>query len=193
MRRRYQKIQSREKINSILEGARIGRLSTIDRDGYPYITPLNFVYWNEAIYFHCSHRGEKLDNLIADNRVCFQVDIPLAYLDTQFDSLMDPCEVGQLYQSVVIRGKAEIVDELQEKVGALNALMGSHEGDAHYDSILPEMKGVGACAVVAVRIKAITGKENLVQNKSEEEKEKIRDYLTKRNLPNDMIAAKLIR
>lgn len=192
MRRKKQQIEDRERINSILRRTQIGRLATIGTDGYPYITPVNFVYWEDSIYFHCARAGEKLDNIAAENKVCFEVDIPLSYLDSGYENLKDPCEVGQFYQSVIIRGRAEIVEDPEEKLGALNALMGCHEGDQNYCGIQPAMKGFDGCLVVAIRIESISGKENLAQTKSAEEKENIRQYLSERNRGPDAETVKMI-
>ena len=45
MRRKYYEVTDPEKINEILSSVNIGRLVTNGADGYPYITPVNFVYY----------------------------------------------------------------------------------------------------------------------------------------------------
>ncbi len=115
-------------IDSLLGRCRIGRMATIGVDGYPYITPLNYVYLEGAVYFHCARTGEKLDNIAHDSRVCFEVDIPLAYLDLDYyGDIPEACLVHQFYHCVIIRGKAEIVSDIDEKIRALNGLVASHE------------------------------------------------------------------
>jgi uncharacterized protein len=193
MRRKQFEITEKKEITTILATTRVGRLATLGQDGYPYITPVNYVYWQEAIYFHCSLKGEKLDNIRRHGKVCFEVDIPLAYLDTGYDTAMPVCDVGQYYQCVIIRGRAEIVEQPAEKVAALNALMAAHENVSKFSAITAETPAVKACAVVAVRIDSLSAKANLAQKKTELEKEKIRIYLRQRGLPGDRDAAALIR
>jgi len=193
MRRKKEEITDSTTIAEILKNARVGRLATLGADGYPYIVPVNYVYWREGIYFHCARQGEKLDNIRRHDKVCFEVDLPLAYLDTGYDKSMPPCDVGQFYQCVVIRGRAEIVEDIAEKVDALNALMASHEGVEEFTAITAATPAVALCMVVAVRVESISAKANLAQKKSAVEKEKIRDYLEKRGLPGDAEAAGLIR
>ena len=193
MRRSQCEIKNLEEIVAILERCTIGRLATLGADGFPYITPVNYVYWQESIYFHCSHRGEKVDNIKRDSRVCFEVDIPLAYKERACAPEAAPCSVHQFYHSVIIRGKAEIVTDSTEKVAALNALMASHEKNPRYNEIVAEMHEVAACSVVAVRVMTMTGKSDLGQKKSPEEKAVIADFLKQRNLPGDTEAAELIR
>ena len=55
------------------------------------------------------------------------------------------------------------------------------------------MPAVAACAVVAVRVETMSGKSDLAQKKSDAEKEMLRSYLQRRNLPGDAEAARLIR
>ncbi len=192
MRKKLQEISDRSKIEEVLKKCRVGRLATLGEDGYPYVTPLNYVYFKDTVYFHCALKGEKLTNISRHHKVCFEVDIPLAYLDTCYDKSIPPCEVGQFYQSVVIRGRAEIVSHMGEKIAALNALMASHEGRSTFSDISVESKAVAFCHVVAVRIDSLTAKENLAQKKSATEKNRISAYLRKRGLPGDKKAADLI-
>ena len=193
MRRSQCEITKKQDIEAILKRCRIGRMATTGTDGYPYITPVNYVYWQESIYFHCAHKGEKMDNLLRDPRVCFEVDIPLAYKGTDFDPQAPACQVHQLYHSVIIRGRAEVIGDPAEKIAALNALMASHEGVDDFSGITAGMPAVAACAVVAVRIEKMSGKSDLAQKKSDDEKEMLRVYLQRRNLPGDAEAARLIR
>ena len=134
-----------------------------------------------------------MENLLRDPKTCFEVDIPLSYLDTGFDAEMPPCSVGMFYHSVIIRGRAEVVEGHQEKLSALNALMASHEKRPGYNGITGDMKPVDIRAVVAVRIDSVSGKENLAQSKTEGERGRIADYLQERSLPGDREAAALIR
>lgn len=192
MRRKFNEITEQKVIEGILQRARIGRLATLGQDGYPYITPVNYVYFRGGIYFHCARQGEKLDNLRRHPQVCFAVDLPLAYLDTAYDRDLPVCDVGQFYQSVVIRGRAEIIEDAVEKVQALNALMASHENAAGFAAITAVTPAVALCTVVAVRVESISAKANLAQKKSSGEKEKIRSYLRHRGLPGDKETAELI-
>jgi hypothetical protein len=185
MRRKFNEVTDKKDIGAILLGARIGRLATIGQDGYPYITPVNYVYLRGSIYFHCALQGEKLDNLQREPKVCFAVDRPLAYLDTGYDASMAVCDVGQFYQSVVIRGRAEIIGDVTEKVEALNALMACHENHPGFAAITATTPAVARCVVVAVRVESLSAKANLAQKKSAEDKEKICAYLQQRGLPGD--------
>ena len=194
MRKRHCEITSRAEVDVILGHGRVGRIATHGADGYPYITPLNYVYHNGSIYFHCARSGEKLDNLKRDSRVCFEVDIPLAYLDLDYyGDNPESCGVTQFYRSVVIRGRAEIIKDIDEKTAALEALVASHEPDGRaFQKITADTKAFNLCEVVAVRIERISGKSELAQKKSDEEKQALSTYLKNRDLPGDAETAALI-
>lgn len=193
MRKKRCEITENQVMEDILTRCRVGRFATVGADGFPYIVPVNYVYWNGSIYFHCAREGEKMDNLRARPKVCFEVDIPLAYLDsTYLPQGMPPCTVHQFYHSVIIRGLAEVVEDSKEKVDALNALVASHEPGVKLVEITKETPAVDICAVVAVRILSMTGKSDLAQKKSGPEKQQLAAYLKERGLPGDEEAARLI-
>ena len=192
MRRKQCAITDQEKIREILNRSRVGRLATTGRDGYPYITPVNYVYHQDSIYFHCAHKGEKVDNILADDRVCFEVDIPLAYLDLAFDPSRPPCQVHQFYHCVIIRGRACIIEDPQEKLAALNALMAAHEQRPGFAAITSDTPAVALCTVVAVRVENLSCKSDLAQKKSDDERQRIGAYLKGRGLPGDDEAAGLM-
>jgi len=193
MRRKQNEITEGKEIDALLKQCTVGRLATIGRDGYPYITPVNYIFLNGKIYFHCAGSGEKLDNIRQDPQVCFEVDIPLAYLDSGFFQEENPCGVTQFFECVIIRGRAEQVMDLQEKVEALNSLMAVHEKVEGFSGVRAEMKGVAACTVMAIRIDSISGKSNLAQYKTKNERQRITDYLTQRGWLGDRETVERIR
>jgi nitroimidazol reductase NimA-like FMN-containing flavoprotein (pyridoxamine 5'-phosphate oxidase superfamily) len=160
-------------------------LATLGADGFPYITPVNYVYTNDCIYFHCALKGEKLDNIARDNRVCFQVDIPLAYLDLGYHPDGDVCSLHQFYHCVIIRGRARVVPEGGVKTSALNALVAAHEPDRSPAPVHADMAAYKACAVVEIRPATVSAKSDLAQKKSLEERQALARYLAKRGRPGD--------
>ena len=72
MRRKDRQVFGKD-IEDILINGEYGTLSTIGDNGYPYIVPLNYIYYNNSIYFHCAKDGHKLENIRQSNKVCFCV------------------------------------------------------------------------------------------------------------------------
>ena len=156
-------------------------MATIGQDGFPYITPVNYVTLNGNIYFHCAPKGEKLDNLTRNPLVCFEVDVPLSYIDVGLDPDRPICNLHQFYHCVIIRGKAAIVDEDQLKLDALNALVAKHEKTDDFKKVTANMSGYKACIVVEIKPESISAKSDLIQNKSETDRRAVAKYLYKRN------------
>ena len=71
--RRIKQAASEEEILSVLDTAQRGILSVIGENGYPYGLPINYIFHDEKIYFHCAREGHKLDAIRANGKVCFTV------------------------------------------------------------------------------------------------------------------------
>ncbi len=189
MRRNHSEVKDPREIARILSSTNIGRLATVGRDGYPYITPVNFVSLDGKIYFHCAPKGEKLDNLLREPRVCFEVDVPLAYLDIGLDPARPICHLHQYYHCVIIRGTAAEVREKVLKLAVLNALIAKHEKTGEFEPVTAAMPGYKACKVIGIRPDSISAKSDLGQNVPDENRRTIAEYLYKRNQPGDREAA----
>ncbi len=50
-------------IESLLLEEQVGRLATINANGFPYITPVHFIYFNKKIHIHGLNKGQKIDNI----------------------------------------------------------------------------------------------------------------------------------
>ncbi len=191
MRRKFCEITDREEMIRILDSTNIGRLGTLDAQGYPYITPVNFIFHHGCVYFHCAPEGEKLDNLARSPRVCFEVDVPLAYLQASFNPERDPCRTHQLYRSVIIRGSARIVPDGELKTAALNALVAKHEANRDIPSVNPDGAAYKTCRVIEVKPEKMTGKADLAQNKPQQGYRRyIAERLAERGLPGDLEAVR---
>mgnify|MGYP002153786778 CR=1 FL=1 len=175
----------------ILASTNIGRLATVDAEGYPYITPVNFVFHEGCVYFHCAPEGEKLDNLTRNPRVCFEVDVPLAYLQVDFNPERNPCRTHQLYHCVIIRGAARVVPDGELKTTVLNALVAKHEGGRDFPAVTPDSASYSTCRVVEIRPERMTAKSDLAQNKPQSGYRRlIAEHLAKRGLPGDLEAVR---
>lgn len=84
--RRKDKQISIEEAMGLLTEAEYGILSTVGADGQPYGVPLNYVYKNNTIYFHCALIGHKLDNLESNPKVSFCVVGETKVLPSEFST-----------------------------------------------------------------------------------------------------------
>jgi hypothetical protein len=190
MRRNQCEVTDPAEIERILSSTNIGRLGTTGADGYPYITPVNFVRINGNIYFHCALEGEKVDNLLRDPRVCFEVDIPLAYLDAGFNLERPVSQLHQFYHCVIVRGAARVVPDGPLKTAALNALVAKHERGTDFDPVNEGMPAYRICHVIEVRPEHVSAKSELYQKKPEEVRRAVARYLVARGRPGDRETAR---
>ncbi len=160
MRQSKKEIKDTAVITELLNICHVGHLGTVGKDGYPMVKPLNFVFNEGKIYFHSAKEGEKIDNIRMDNRVCFEVDLPIAFVKGVKGN---PCRAEYLYRSVIIKGKAYIVEDRTDKLFALRHLMEKYQpgGDC---GDFPEAK-LEITAVVRIDIEEMTGKEDIGKDK----------------------------
>jgi nitroimidazol reductase NimA-like FMN-containing flavoprotein (pyridoxamine 5'-phosphate oxidase superfamily) len=108
--RRAGKELSKETAEKILNEASYITLALHGDDGYPYSLPVNHIYADGKVYFHCALEGHKLDAIGGDERVSFSVvarsDVISAKFHTDF-------------LSAVAFGRARVVSDDAAKRSAL--------------------------------------------------------------------------
>ena len=100
MRRSRQQLSQAEAEDILCRG-QTGVLAVHGDDGYPYAVPLNYVYRDGRIYFHCAQAGHKFDAIARDGKVCFCV------IDR--DEVV-PDQFATYYKSVVAFGRARLLE-----------------------------------------------------------------------------------
>jgi uncharacterized protein len=155
MRQSRKEIKDSSVIIDLLNACPVGRMGTIGEDGYPVIKPLNFAYHDGRIYFHSALEGEKIDDIRRDNRVCFEIDLPIAYVK----SIESPCRSEYLYRSIIIKGLAAIIEDDDERIFALRCLMKKYQPESgHVDFPAEKLAITG---IVRIDIEEMVGKEDL--------------------------------
>jgi nitroimidazol reductase NimA-like FMN-containing flavoprotein (pyridoxamine 5'-phosphate oxidase superfamily) len=175
------KIRSFEKIKEFLKVEHIGRISSIDKNGFPQIIPMNFVFLNDAIYLHSHVRGEKLENISRNNKVGFEVDKELEFLPSYFEDPNDASLADTLYISVVIKGVGSFVIDRKEKTLALNALIAKYQPEGQYEPIKSDMEVLDEVTVIKVTPQTIHGKYKIGQNMNPKDRMDLAQKILKRN------------
>ncbi len=112
--RRQDRALNRPETEEILVNGRFGVLSMNGGDGYAYGVPLSYVYLENIIYLHCALEGKKLTQIRQDNKVSFCVVEEAEPLPTEF---------SMKYKSAMVFGKVFEVDNDEEKLKSLIALV----------------------------------------------------------------------
>lgn len=142
-----------EAVSALLERAAVGRISTINEDGYPYTVAVHFVYEDGKIYFHGLPKGQKLDNIARCAKVCFEVSEMKSLL---VEGLESPCKADTAYESVVALGDAELLTDAAKKRKILTKIIDKFM-PRHRDLPMEENR-VNGTAVVEIRVAQLTGK-----------------------------------
>ena len=174
-------IKSKTKIIKFLNEEDTGRISSIDKHGFPQIIPMNFVFLNDSVYMHSHIRGEKIENIKRNSKVGFEVDRNLEFLPSYFSDPEDASLADTLYISVVIKGEALLVENNEEKVLALNGLMKKYQPEGRYKPMDKDMDVLDATAVIKIIPEEMNGKYKIGQNMSKEEKIDLANKIKDRN------------
>lgn len=117
-------------------------------DDYPYAVPVNYVYDGDAIYIHCARQGHKIDSILRNPRCSMCI--------VEKDDVI-PEEFTSYFHSVIVFGKAEIVEDETIRLKALRLLCGKYSpGIDPTDEIAKFLKAV---CIVRINIDRMTGKE----------------------------------
>lgn len=117
MRRSLKELTNEREINYLLSTAKVGYLGLYDNEG-TYVVPLNFVWKDQKIYFHGSDQGRKMDAIKSNKRVCFTIAEDKGTVANPI-----PAKTGSAYTSVMVFGEINILDDLNERTVALQAML----------------------------------------------------------------------
>ena len=150
MRRKEKEITAPEEIEKILMESRVCRLAMVDGDK-PYIVPMNFGYSKGCLFFHSAKQGRKIELMKKNPNICFEVD---ELIKLKKASLA--CDWGVDFKSVIGSGKVVFLEDLKEKIHALNMIM-SQYSDRKFE-YTEEM--IEETLVIKVVIDEMTGKQS---------------------------------
>lgn len=126
MTRREREVTDINEIIKILDESKVLHLGMVDGDE-PYVVPMNYGYTLEngklTIWLHGAKRGRKLDVMRANPKVFFEMECGI----TPFEGEI-ACKYGITYASIMGKGIAEIVEDIETKKYALSILMKTQTG-----------------------------------------------------------------
>jgi nitroimidazol reductase NimA-like FMN-containing flavoprotein (pyridoxamine 5'-phosphate oxidase superfamily) len=154
--------------------AEYGTLATMGADGYPYAVPVNFVFHNGNIYFHCATVAHKLDNIGYCSNVSFSLvtDVWVVPLIPDKDVNGNDLKFNGFdtnFNSVIIFGYAKEVLE-EEKMDGLCALLKTFLGKDEYGKykeagIKYIESSLKRTKLIKIEIEHMTGKRGIRGNR----------------------------
>lgn len=155
MRRKEREVSDKAELKQILETCQICRIALKDEEGL-YIVPLNFgvEFVNDTLilYFHSAKTGRKLSAIKKDSQVAFEMDTDHRLIEAD-----KACDYGFAFSSIIGKGHAEIVTELEEKKKGLSLLMKHQTGK----EFVFDDRSAFAVTVWKVTAEHYTGKRHL--------------------------------
>ncbi|WP_446897284.1 pyridoxamine 5'-phosphate oxidase family protein [Clostridium sp. LBM24168] len=151
--RRSERTLEESDIQEILKHGEYGVLATIGENNYPYAVPLNYVYFNNSIYFHCAFEGNKLQNIKFNDRVSFCIVGNTEIIPGKFTTK---------YKSVIIFGHAFIINSEKVKKDILNALVDKYSTSFKKEGMEYIDRAVSKTNVIKMSIDHVTGKGRII-------------------------------
>ena len=146
------KITEPEEIARILNTAKVLHMG-LAVDNEPYVVPMNYGYVLEdgklTLYLHSAVKGRKLDMIRSNPKVSFSIDCDRMPFEGRV-----ACQYGMVYSSVMGKGTATIVEDVEEKKQAMSILMKTQTGkDFTFEDRL-----VSIVAVIRIDVTEYTAK-----------------------------------
>jgi hypothetical protein len=150
MRRDDKEIKSKMEIEGILRRGRVCHLGLCD-NGTPYVVPVSYGYSDGCLYIHSAVSGRKIEILRCNNLVSFNICV-----DESVSESANACNWTMKYCSVTGAGKACILENRDEKIGALRLIMRHYSaGEYQFDPAAVER-----VLIIKIVIDDLTGKKS---------------------------------
>lgn len=150
--RRESEITDINEIIRILDTSKVVHIGLVDGDE-PYVVPMNYGYEMEngflTLYLHGGLSGRKLDIMRVNPKIFFALECDVNPFEGDV-----ACRYGMSYYSVMGKGKAEIVEDIEEKKKGLSVLMKTQTGrDFEFED-----KFTKIVSVIRIRVESYTAK-----------------------------------
>lgn len=154
MRRSDREITDKKIIESFIANEQILRVAFYD-NGDIYIVPINYGYSyvnnKYSFYFHGAKAGRKFELSKCEPSVGFEIDGKYKLLESEI-----ACDFSATFQSVIGTGTLHLVDDKEEKIKGLNAIMKqtTQKAEWNYDDKMIETVAVFRLDVDKISCKA---------------------------------------
>ena len=146
--RRIKQAATPQECEAVLAAGQRGILAVHGENGYPYGLPVNYLYTDGKIYFHCAKEGHKLDAVRANEKVCFTV---------LSEPVKNPGEWWNCFTSVICFERIAEVTDGQEKDRLLRHI-GTKYFPEGYDIERDMVKNAPNALIMAISIDHLSGK-----------------------------------
>lgn len=150
--RRIDRAMSDEETLKLVKEGEFAVLSLVDVNGLPYAVPLDYIYHENALYFHGAQEGRKIDAMKLNQRACAVI---------LGETTVVPEKFSRKYTSVIIQGVMEIIDDSETKRRVMNELVQQYSPDFKEKGNLMIEKSFHETAIFKLKIESISGKHGI--------------------------------
>lgn len=141
-----------DEIKNILDNGEYGILATTGENKYSYAVPLNYIYLDNTIYFHCALEGNKIENISYNNKVCFCVVRKADVISSKFTTK---------YKSAIAFGQASTVSDEDERRKVLYGFIQKFSPDFKKEGSIYIDKAISKTNIIKISIDHVTAKGRL--------------------------------
>ena len=128
-----------------------GTLSVIGDEGYPYATPVNYVYEDGKIYIHSAKYGYKVECIEKCDKVCFSAIISAEVEQSRFTAA---------FESVVATGRIKSINDEGEKRSILEKFIYKMAPDYIEGGMKFVSAAIDKTLLLCIDIEEMTGKQS---------------------------------
>jgi len=188
------KIKDNNLITEMLTSAEYGVLALCGTK--PYAVTVNFVYLDDAIFFHGSPKGKKMRMIKDNNNVSFSVVSDPIIIPSYFSSIENlACPASTFFKSIIIDGTAGIITERNEVAKIFSGMMKNLQPQGKYKSFESKEydKQFSAVSVIKIDIEKLSAKFKFGQSLNSERFQMVIDHLEKRGKKTDLLTIKSMK
>ena len=146
---------TKEECFKVLDRLGTGVLSVNGADGWPYAVPINYIRIGDKVYFHGKKKGTKVSLIDKDGKCTL-----VAYDEKGYEDCGEnACDTTVVYDSVIVRGYAKVVEDDETKMMMLRALVDKLVPAKKENPVAPAR--VPPTGVFVIEIEEITGKHHV--------------------------------
>lgn len=181
--RRKDRAMNKEFGLKLIDKSDYGVVSMVDSENKPYSLPLSIVRDEELLYFHSAKEGKKVEVLKDDNYVSVvftgKTNIPENFSQDELDEMSEDISKGVQFiskvfttefESAVIDGKVNKVEDRDEKIKALRLICEKYTPDKMDYFPIAIKAGLGKVNIYSIKIEDITAKRKKYDINNEEMK-----------------------
>lgn len=132
-------ITDQEEIDSIISGCQFCFVGITEKDGSPYVIPMNFGYFDRKIILHSDPNGKHVQLLENDSRVCVTFCTNNNKIFFQHRDVA--CSYSMESKSVLCKGKIKFIDDMEEKEQLMKQFM-KHYTTRDFKFSVPAIRNV---------------------------------------------------